>query len=301
MRRRRLLWTAVAGWAIWRLFTPEITPRFRGPQRRPADLPGRTVSVGGQEWFVREAGDPEAPPLVLVHGWLYDGFATWHRVVPDLAVDHRVIIPDLRNHGKSDRVRARYDIEESADELAGLLRALGVEGAAVVGYSMGGMVAQELALRHPGMVSRLVLAATASHPVKMPRWLTVPSMVVGRAISRLDRTLLPRISYHYMLHEGVFPPEEGRWLWQNLLDRDVDMYYEGGFAILRFDVRDRVNRLDVPTLSIIPTRDQLIPASAQRETAGLIGSEVVEIDGRHEAVLTHPAEVVKAIAGFVRA
>jgi pimeloyl-ACP methyl ester carboxylesterase len=98
----------------------------------------------------------------------------------------------------------------------------------------------------------------------------------------------------------VFPPEEGEWLWQTLLDRDTDLYYESGFAILRFDVRDRVRHLDIPVGSIIPTRDQFIPPQQQRETARIIGAEVVEIDGaRHEAVLTHSAEVAKAIAEFV--
>jgi pimeloyl-ACP methyl ester carboxylesterase len=264
-------------------------------------MPGRTVIVGNREWFVRELGDPDAPPIVLVHGWLYDGFATWHRVAPELAIDHRVIIPDLRNHGKTDQVRGSFEIEDSADELAVLLRTLGLTGVPVVGYSMGGMVAQELALRHPGVVSRLVLAATAAAPVQWPRWLTVPGMVIGRALSRLDRTTLPRLSYRYLMYEGVFEPEDGEWLWRNLLDRDVDMYYESGFAILRFDARDRVRRLGVPVRSIIPTRDQLIPAENQRETAELAGSEVIEVDARHEAVLSHPGEVAKAIAEFVRA
>jgi pimeloyl-ACP methyl ester carboxylesterase len=301
MRRRNIFWTAVLGWVLWRLFAPEIPPRFRGVQRRPDDMPGRTVTVGRREWFVRELGDPDAPPIVLVHGWLYDGFATWHRVAPELAIDHRVIIPDLRNHGKTDQVRGRFEIEDSADELAALLRTLGLTGVPVVGYSMGGMVAQELTLRHPGVVSRLVLAATAAAPVQWPRWITVPGMVIGRALSRLDRTTLPRISYRYLMHEGVFEREDGEWLWRNLLDRDVDMYYESGFAILRFDARDRVRRLGVPVRSIIPTRDQLIPADNQRETAELAGSEVIEIDARHEAVLSHSGEVAKAIAEFVRA
>jgi 3-oxoadipate enol-lactonase len=285
---------------VWRLFAPEVTPRFHGVQRRPADIPGRTVSAGRQEFFVRELGDPEAPPIVLVHGWLYDGFATWHRVAPELAVDHRVVMPDLRNHGKTDRIRSRFEIADSSDDLAMVLDALDVVDVPVVGYSMGGMVAQELALRHPGVASRLILAATASAPVQWPRAVTVPGMVVGRALSRIDRTVLPRLAYTYLMRTGVFAPEEGQWLWQNLLDRDTDLYYESGFAILRFDVRDRVRRVEIPVRSIIPTRDQLIPPAHQRETAAIIGADVVEIDGAmHEAVLTHSAEVTKAIASFV--
>jgi pimeloyl-ACP methyl ester carboxylesterase len=291
--------SAFTAWLLWRLFGPEAPPRFRGIQSRPADIPGRTVTAGRYEFFVRELGDPEAPPLVLLHGWLYDGFATWHRVAPDLAATHRVVIPDLRNHGKTDRIRSRFEIADVADEMAVLLDRLDLAGSPVVGYSMGGMVAQELALRHPGFVDRLVLAASAAAPVQWPRWLSVPVMVGGRSLSRVDRTLLPRIAYRYLTLTGVFPPEHGEWLWQTLLDRDTDLYYESGFAVLRFDVRDRIGRLDVPVRSIIPTRDQLIPPSHQRETARLFGADVVELDGaRHEAVMTHSAEMVKAIAEF---
>jgi len=290
----------LAGWFLWRLLGPEVAPRFHGVQRRPADIPGRTVTAGRHEFFVRELGAPDAPPLVLLHGWLYDGFATWHRVAPDLAASHRLVIPDLRNHGKSDRIRSRFDVGETADEMAVLLDRLDLADVPIVGYSMGGMVAQELAMRHPGRAERLVLAATAAAPVQWPRWFTVPGMIAGRALSRIDRTLLPRIAYRYLTVTNVIPDEEGEWLWQVLLDRDTDLYYESGFAILRFDARDRIGRLKIPMRSIIPTRDQLIPAEHQRETAQLAGADVYEIEGaRHEAVLTHPQDLAKGILEFV--
>lgn len=298
--RRRLLGSALAGWLLWKLVGSDVSPRFEGTQRRPADIPGRTVTVGRQEFFVRELGDPDAPPLVLLHGWLYDSFATWHRVAPDLASTHRVVMPDLRNHGKSDRIRTRFEIHDAADEVARILEALGIADAPVVGYSMGGMIAQELTLRHPGITSRLVLAATAAAPVQRPRWLTVSAMVGARALSRVDRTLIPRASHRYLMMTETFPAENAEWLWQMLLDRDVDLHYEGGFAIVRFDATERIRRIDVPVRSIIPTRDQLIPPEYQRETARIIGADIVEIDGaRHEAVLTHSAEIAKAITEFV--
>jgi 3-oxoadipate enol-lactonase len=300
--RRKLIASAVAGWALWRLFGPEAPPRFNGTQERPADIPGRTVTVGRHEFFVRELGDPHAPPIVLLHGWLYDGLATWHRVAPQLAESYHVIIPDLRNHGKTDRIRSRFEIADAADEIAALLHHLDVAGSPIIGYSMGGMVAQELALRHPGVASRLVLAATAAAPVQWSRWITVPGMVGGRALSRMDRTLLPRLAYRYLTWTRVVGPEHAEWLWQNLLDRDTDLYYESGFAILRFDARDRIRRLKIPVGSIIPTKDQLIPSAHQHETAEMIGSDVIEIQGaRHEAVLTHPGEIAEAIAELVGA
>ncbi len=293
--------TVGLAWLAWRLFGREIGPRLTGPQERPDGPPGRTVIAGRQEFFVREAGPAAAPPLVLLHGWLYDGHATWHRVLPRLAATHRVYVIDLRNHGKSDRIRDRFEIADAADDVARVLDILELGAVPVVGYSMGGMIAQELALRHPGRVTRLVLAATAAHPVPWPRRFTVPLFVLGRAIGRIDRTLLPRLSHRYLRATGVIPPQHAAWLWQVLLDRDTDLYYEGGFAILRFDARDRVGSIAAPTLFVIPTEDQLIPARQQYQTAERIPAcSVVEVVGaRHEAVLSHPEDIAKAILGFV--
>jgi pimeloyl-ACP methyl ester carboxylesterase len=208
---------------------------------------------------------------------------------------------DLRGHGRSARIRGRFEVADLADEIAAVLDSLGLGAVPLVGYSLGGMVAQALVRRHPGRVTRLVLAATAAHPVRWPRWITVPVFVAGRAAARFDRLTAPRIAYRYLLGTGAIPPEHGAWLWESLLDRDVDVYYQAGFAILRFDGREWLRRLDLPTLSIVPTRDQLIPPTRQRETAAAIGgSRLVEIEGaRHEMVMTHPEEVAKAIREFV--
>lgn len=296
-----MILAALGGFAAWRLFGPEVPPRFRGRQERPAGMTGRTVVAGRHEFFVRELGPVDAPPLVLLHGWVYDGHVTWHRVAPVLAETHRVVVIDLRGHGKSARIRGRVEIDDMADEVAAVLDVLGLGPVALVGYSMGGMVAQALTRRHPGRVDRLVLAATAARPVKVPRWFGTVGFFVGRAAARLDRLIAPRIAHRYLLATGAIPPEHAAWLWECLLDRDVDLYYEAGFAILRFDAGSWVGRLDLPTLSIVPTGDQLVPPSRQRETAAaLADNRVVEIEGaRHEAVLTHPAEVAKAIRSFL--
>ena len=301
MKRRNLVAAAGLGWLAWRLFGGEAGPRIKGRQSRPEGPPGRTVIAGRQEFFVREAGPEDAPPLVLLHGWLYDSLATWHRVLPRLSAAHRVTVIDLRNHGKSDKIRDNFDIADAADDVARILDVLGFGPVPVAGYSMGGMVAQELALRHPGRVTRLVLAATAAHPVPRPRRLSVPLFGLARAVSRIDRTLLPRIAHRYLTGTGVIPAEHSAWLWQILLDRDTDLYFEAGFAILRFDARDRVGRIAIPTLSIVPTDDQLIPAREQYDTAKRIpGSQLVELVGaRHEAILTHSDDIAKAIEEFV--
>jgi pimeloyl-ACP methyl ester carboxylesterase len=125
----------------------------------------------------------------------------------------------------------------------------------------------------------------------------VPLFIAGRALGRVDRFLLPAVAYRYLMQADVFPREHGAWLWRTIVDRDTDLYYEAGFAILRFDARDRVGAISVPTTCVIPTEDQLVRPSLQHETARLIpGATVVEIVGaRHEAVITHADDTAKAI------
>jgi 3-oxoadipate enol-lactonase len=287
-------------WALWRLLGPRPTARFPAGRQSPDAPSGRTVAAGGHEFFVREAGPPGAPPVVLIHGWAYGSLATWHRVIPLLAGDLRVIAVDLRAHGKSDRVRERFEVEDLADDVEAVLDALGVGRVAVLGYSMGGMVAQALARRHPARVERLVLGATAARP--WPRRVLVTGLLLAaRALARLDPTALPRVLHRYLVGSGVIPPEHSGWLWETLLDRDVDLHHEAGFAIARFDSRTWVGRLAVPTLCLIPTRDQLVPPARQRDTAALIpGAQVTELEGaRHEAIFTHAGEIAAAVLAFI--
>ena len=300
-RLRRILGPAAGAWALWRLGGPRLPPRFDGPQERPPHPPGSSVLVGRREFFVRETGPEGGPPLVLLHGWVYDSRAAWARLAPLLGDRYRVVAVDLRNHGRSDRIQETFDIEDLADDVAGVLDALGLGRVSVLGYSMGGMAAQALARRHPTRVERLVLAATAAKPIPVAPWLAAPVFAVGRVLARIDPITVPRVMHRYLLGVGAFPPEQAAWLWDTLLDRDSDLYYESAFAINRFDGRGWVGELDLPVLCLIPTRDQLIAPRLQRDTARLIpGATTVEIPGaRHEAVLTHADEMAAAIRAFL--
>jgi 3-oxoadipate enol-lactonase len=292
-------WT-LFGWLLWRLFGPEVEPRYDAVQRRPLKVPGRTVFAGDLEVFVREAGPPDGPSLVLIHGWNLDGEMTFHRIVPALAERFRVIMPDLRDHGKTDWPRGRFEIEDLADDVAATLDALGVEGATVFGYSMGGMVAQCLADRHPRHVARLVLAATAARPIPQRRALTRVAFWLGRAIARVSRQEAATITSDVLIRSGAIEPAHLRWMYAALMRRDATLYYEVGGAIWRFDATGWVGSLAMPAMVVIPTRDQVVPPEAQRELAALLPDpKVVEISGgRHEAVLNRCDEFVRLLTEF---
>ena len=99
------------------------------------------------------------PPLLLVHGLMITG-EMFDPVIEHFATRHRVIVPDLRGHGRSRALPPPYSARQLAADLARLLDDLAIGSTAVLGYSQGGAIAQQLALDHPARCERLVLACT---------------------------------------------------------------------------------------------------------------------------------------------
>ncbi len=131
-------------------------------------LPGvthRTVRVGDLDVHVAEAGDPDGPPLVLVHGWPQHWW-TWRHAVPLLA-DHRLVLPDLRGHGWTSAPRTGYDKEQLALDLLGLLDALQLPRVGLVGHDWGGWVGFLACLRAPQRFTGLVALGIAP-PAQRP-------------------------------------------------------------------------------------------------------------------------------------
>ena len=117
-----------------------------------------------------ELGDPQAPPLLLLHGYT-DTSRSWSLVAPHLA-GFRLLIPDQRGHGATDAPACCFGSSQYADDATQFLDALGIKRSAVAGHSMGSMVAIAMAAEHPERVSDIVLiGSTALSPVKRGDWL----------------------------------------------------------------------------------------------------------------------------------
>lgn len=296
---RRLLAVAV----LVRLFGPVVAPPFRPPQTHPWRVPGRTVFVGDNEFLIREAGPADAPVVVLIHGLAGSSLAEWFQVGQILAADHRVVMIDHRGHGLSPQVRARYEIEAEADEAAAILDALDLGEVTVVGYSMGGLIAQMLAYRHPARVRSLVLIGTFSRHPAAWRWARVVGASLTRAWERMTGLGTPDVRSGYLLATGAVERRHARWLWEETHRRDPESGAQATFALLRFDSTDWLGRLRLPTTVVIGGRDQLVPTAWQYQlAAALKNPTVVEVpDGRHELPWTHSELVAEAIAAAVKA
>ncbi|WP_030602602.1 alpha/beta fold hydrolase [Streptomyces fulvoviolaceus] len=114
----------------------------------------------------RESGDAGAPPLVLLHGLTSDGTA-WDEVAAHFADRHRVLVPDLRGHGRSPHP-GTYSFELMRDDVLAFLDELALPDVVLIGHSLGGVVAYLLAALHPERVTRLVLEETPP-PVPLDR------------------------------------------------------------------------------------------------------------------------------------
>jgi pimeloyl-ACP methyl ester carboxylesterase len=123
----------------------------------------RFVDAGGLRVHLAEAGEQDAPPVLLLHGWPQTSHL-WRHVGPALAErGHRALMPDLRGFGQTQVTENGMDPETFAADQVALLDALGIERAGVVGHDWGGYAAFLLAARHPERISA-VLACNAPHP-----------------------------------------------------------------------------------------------------------------------------------------
>jgi pimeloyl-ACP methyl ester carboxylesterase len=261
---------------------PDGLPRPPLPLGRRVDLPGRGTT------FVREvAGAPDAPTLVLLHGWLASGGLNWFRVFDALRGEFRVLAPDLRGHGRGLQSNKAFRISDCADDVAALLGELRTGPVIVAGYSMGGPVAQLLCRRHPELVAGLVLCATA------PRF--TPAVAGGRGAgaalgvaatgARLGARIarVPSAPLRHVL-PGRGAREHGfvEWTIAEFRRHDARHLLEAARDASAFDGRAWLLEIDAPTVVLVTTRDRVVTPSHQLEAAMLIdGASVHEVDGGH--------------------
>lgn len=314
MQARRTLLSAVFGAfaatvaSVWLTGRSRTEARALGEAVPPEWLPpARIVTVPGRgEMFFRDQPGPaDGPTIVLLHGWVATADLNWFTSFPALSDIGRVIAPDHRGHGRGARHSTPFRLIDVADDVAALLRQEGISDALVVGYSMGGPVAQLLWHRHPDLVGGLVLCATAAHfgfsPVinaawrmmslyqfatrLLPRrWLeaALVAQTSGRAPVRVLRSVSP---------EAVELAPRLAWAVGEIQRGDVEDISEAGRELSRFDSREWLTGLDVPVAQILTTRDRLVPPWAQDELAGLLHEVAVyELAADHDAPSSHREE-----------
>jgi 3-oxoadipate enol-lactonase len=262
--------------------------------------PGRTVELPGRgTTFVRESGgaSPGEPTLLLLHGWTANADLNWGWCYEPLASRHHVVALDHRGHSRGIRDERRFELEDCADDAAALIEALALERVIVVGYSMGGPVAQLLWRRHPHLVDGLVLCATSRtfNDTVRERALFALLAGAGATARRLPVDKRAQLAMRIMARRRT---EVSRWAWaaDDLTTHDWLRIVEAGRCIGRFDSRPWASSIDVPAAVVVTLNDHVVPASRQFELGAAIpGATIHPVSGDHAVCLAQPDELLPAL------
>lgn len=237
-------------------------------------------------------------------GWGGDHTA-WAFQVPAFAAEFDVIALDNRGAGQSDAPDTRYTIADMADDVVGLMDQLDLRHAHICGASMGGMIAQELALRHPDRVQSLQLHCTTSSVDGYGR-LVIDNLM--RVKTRGDVEEFIRFSLPWLLSRKTFaerPEFVEAWILRAVeypFATTLTGLRRQGEAIRAHDTRERLASLRVPTLITTGTEDILVPPSASEDLHALIpGAELARIpDAGHMHFIEQAAAFNDLALNFLR-
>jgi pimeloyl-ACP methyl ester carboxylesterase len=264
--------------------------------------PVNTIELG-PERAAGEAGEPDARQrLVFVHG-LSGSWPNWLEQLPVFAAERRVVTLDLPGFGHSPMPQQTISIAGYARLLDRLLGELGIDAAAVVGNSMGGFIAAELAIAFPQRVERLVLVSAAGLSTYNHRG----SLTVVPAMRRLERILMASGAWTASKSDAVVRRARLRDAALGVVVRHPDRldaalaaeqvrgagkpgFIQGLEAVIDYDIRDRLGEIACPTLIVWGERDRLISVRDADVFAELIPNsrKVVFGDTGHMAMLERP-------------
>jgi pimeloyl-ACP methyl ester carboxylesterase len=260
------------------------------------------VRVNDIQMFYEVHG--EGFPLIMIMG--FTGNTSWWdpRWIQTLSEKFKIIAFDNRGAGRTDISDREYSIKLFADDTAGLMNALGIPRANVLGISMGGMIAQELVLNYPEKVKKLVLCSTYCGGAKSVQ----PSQEVQRALTPDRGTVsaeeVARMTIPLLFTEEFIKNNPGaeelvmQQITKNPISNEAFMRQVN--AIMNFDAYDRLSQIKVPTLVLYGKRDILIPP----ENGAILGKAIpkarlVSFENSAHGLIEETEEVLHAIVEFL--
>lgn len=262
---------------------------------------GRSSGRPALHYTVREPRNGKAPrhTVVLSHALGCD-LTMWDQLANQLAVDNRVIAYDHRGHGSSESPPGAYAMADLADDAAALLRELDTGPVVWIGLSMGGMVGQELALRHPALVRALVLANTTSgYPAPVQEvWRQRIATVQAEGIEPIADAVMGR--YFHDAFRAAHPGTVARFR-RRVVATDNVGYAGCCHAVGTVDTTARLGQIKAPTLVIAGELDQGTPvAMAQVLAEGIEGAQLEVLkEASHLSYIEQPEMFSSAVRSFI--
>lgn len=238
-------------------------------------------------------------PVLLAHAIGCDR-RMWEEAVPALSSRYRVVAIDARGHGRSPLPQRPWSLEEMADDAARLLDRLGIERVHWVGLSMGGMVGQAFALRHPSRLGKLVLANTTSSygPEGRPNWDNRIRLVSEGGLAAIRDVVAAR--YFSRAFVDAHPDVVQRVM-ARFMETPAEGYVGCCEAIRELEYGAALARVAAPTLVIAGDLDQGTPvAMAQTIAERIPGARLAVMAGAsHLSAVERPAEFAGLVADFL--
>lgn len=255
-----------------------------------------TIQLAEISLYYEEQG--AGSPILLLHGLGSSG-KDWELVAPRLAARHRVVLPDVRGHGRSDKPAGAYGVPLFARDIAALCDRLGLASLHIVGLSMGGMIAFELAVTRPDLVRSLVIVN--SGPDMVPRTLGFRAML---GIRLLLLQLLGPAALARTIARKLFPKpaqaELRRSIEERLAQNDRDVYMRATRGLIGWTVLDRLSEIACPVLVLASDHDYT-PISAKELYVARLPDARLEVikDSGHASPGDQPELVADAILRFL--
>jgi len=255
-----------------------------------------TVHVRDVDLYYETHG--QGTPLLFVHG-LGSSVRDWEGQVAHFSKRNHVITFDVRGHGRSGKPAGPYSVPQFAADAAALLNALGVASAHVVGISMGGMIAFQLAVDAPGRVRSLVIVN--SGPELVARNLRQRLQIVQRHV--ILRMIGMR-KLGELLSQRLLPKPEHAPLRQTFVERwaanDPRAYRDAFKALIGWSVAEHIGDIRCPTLVVAADNDYTPVSAKQAYVDRMPNAELVVIaDARHAVTVEHPLEFNDVVEQFL--
>jgi 3-oxoadipate enol-lactonase len=258
------------------------------------------ASLNGIQLYYELLGREGQPVILFLHG-LGSSAQDWAAQREYFEHDFRVLAADMRGHGQSDKPRGPYTMPQFAADVIALLDHLKIDRVHVVGLSMGGMIAFQLAVDYPGRL--LSMTIINSGPAVVPRTLKDRFAIWMRfwivrymEMRKIGETLAPRLF--------VDPDQEA--LRQSFVERwaanDPRAYLDAMRAIAGWSVEDRINTISIPTLIIAADHDYTPVAAKEAYIAKMPAATLKVIENAHHAVAVERPDALNAIVhDFIQA
>ncbi|MCX8111846.1 MAG: alpha/beta hydrolase [Bacteroidia bacterium] len=240
------------------------------------------------------------PWLILLHGYMVDG-GMFMPVESTLAQHYRLLIPDLRGYGSAWSWEGPYTFLQRAEDVARLIEAFSPsEPVWVLGYSMGGVIAQVLLKHYPEKIRGVILACTFAY-----KPLTTLEQWQGRLLPRLLKLLPPaslaNLLYPQAFGTETFPPEVVEWYKKALQRTRLEVLLADAENLFSFDGRPFLAAIQKPTLVIGGMADLIVPAHHSQLIADKIPSArlVLYPGAGHALIFTHRRPFARDIHRFI--